>query len=79
MKTGNKIKSLLRGRRLFAGDHIPYQQLRLHSFFFFVSVFFSVFAFVFDADEESKAANAIAVTPEARMNATMIFFIAFFI
>jgi hypothetical protein len=54
-------------------------QVRLHSFFFFVSVFFSVFIFLVDADEESKAANAIAVTPEARMKATMIFFIAFFI
>jgi len=56
-----------------------YMQVRLHSFFFFVSAFFSVFIFLLDADEESKAANAIAVTPEARMKATMIFFIAFFI
>jgi len=54
-----------------------YMQVRLHSFFFFVSAFFSVFTFLVDTGEESKAANAIAVTPEARMKATMIFFIAF--
>jgi len=52
-------------------------QVCLHSFFFLVSAFFSVFIFLFGAEDESKAANAIAVTPEARMRATMIFFIAF--
>ena len=52
-------------------------QVRLHSFFFFASAFFSVFTFLVDAEEESKAANAIAVTPEARMRATIVFFIPF--
>ena len=51
-------------------------QVCLHSLFFFVSAFFSVFIFLFDAEEESKAANAIAVTPEARMRATIVFFMA---
>jgi hypothetical protein len=54
-------------------------QVRLHSFFFFVSAFFSVFAFLVDAEEVSKAANAIAVTPEARMRATIVFFIPFYL
>src|SRR5262245_7344088 len=71
------LKSLPRNRRLFAGDQMLYMQVRLHSFFFLVSAFFSVFTFLVGAEEESKAANAIAVTPEARMRATMIFFIAF--
>ena len=54
-------------------------QVRLHSFFFFVSAFFSVFIFWFGAEDESKAANAIAVTPEAKMRATIVFFIAFYL
>jgi hypothetical protein len=54
-------------------------QVRLHSFFFFVSDFFSVFIFLFVAEDESKAANAIAVTPDAKMRATIVFFIPFFI
>ena len=58
---------------------ILYMQVCLHSFFFLVSAFFSVFIFLFDAEEESNAANAIAVTPEARMRATMVFFIPFYL
>ena len=56
-----------------------YMQVRLHSFFFFVSDFFSVFIFLFVVEDESRAANAIAVTPEAKMRATMNFFIAFYL
>ena len=66
-------------QKAFCRHQILYMQVRLQSFFFFVSVFFSVFIF-FDwvvVDEESIAANAIAVTPEARMRATIVFFIAF--
>jgi hypothetical protein len=51
-----------------------YMQVRLHSFFFFVSDFFSVFIFLFVVEDESRAANAIAVTPEAKMRATINFF-----
>jgi hypothetical protein len=51
-----------------------YIQVRLHSFFFFVSDFFSVFIFLFVVEDESRAANAIAVTPEAKMRATINFF-----
>jgi len=55
-------------------------QVCLHSFFFFVSTFFSVFIFLLeDAEEESKAANAIAVTPDARMRATIVFFIPLYL
>jgi hypothetical protein len=64
-------------QKAFCRHQILYMHVRLHSFFFFVSVFFSVFTFLVVVDEESIAANAIAVTPEARMRATMIFFIAF--
>jgi uncharacterized membrane protein YjjP (DUF1212 family) len=64
---------------LFTGDQILYMQVRLHSFFFFVSAFFSVFIFLFVADEVSKAANAMAVTPDARMRATIVFFIPFYL
>src|SRR6187455_2833218 len=56
-----------------------YMQVCLHSFFFFVSTFFSVFIFLVETEEVSKAANAIAVTPEARMRATMVFFIPFYL
>ena len=73
------IKSLLRNRRPFAGDQILYMQVRLHSFFFFVSAFFSVFIFLVDAEDVSKAANAMAVTPDARMRATIVFFIPFYL
>ena len=51
-----------------------YMQVRLHSFFFFVSDFFSVFIFLFVLEDESRAANAMAVTPEAKMRATINFF-----
>ena len=45
----------------------------------FFPLFVSVFIFLVDAEEVSKAANAIAVTPEARMRATIVFFIPFYL
>jgi len=54
-------------------------QLWLHCLFFFVSAFFSVFIFLFGEEDESKAANAIAVTPEANTSAMIAFFIAFYL
>jgi len=54
-------------------------QVCLHSLFFFVSAFFSVFIFLVDDEEVSRAANAIAVTPEARMRATIVFFIPLYL
>ena len=56
-----------------------YMQVCLHSLFLLVSAFFSVFIFLFDEEELSKAANAIAVTPEAKMRATIVFFIPLYL
>jgi uncharacterized membrane protein YjjP (DUF1212 family) len=75
----NNKKASCETEGFFAGDQMLYMQVCLHSFFFFVSAFFSVFIFLVETEEVSKAANAIAVTPEARMRATIVFFIPFYL